>query len=340
MEKTDNKKNQNPPSGFRSYLRKISIHFPKLFPPPSADRLKNSLSLFEVEMDWIVSMSNQDLPSGSKISWKPSAKKMLDEAKIASTLGDTEKGWRCLKAADRFLYYGLAEVAPELLLAKEKTIIKEANDEIKKLSTWRKNTINDLLPEKTINDLLPEKKEESLNEFKLIITQERVNRIVEAKKILDEHFDNIYQKQTIIKSRLNILFYLGGLLIIFWFIANPPVPLKIDKEDPFNYLVNHSLHFWWFVVLSGCLGAILSSFTDTISNFGKRSSIPNELSLGFLLLSRLMVGALSSIAVILILSADILSYKPDTVAMVLTLAFVSGFSDRFLASAIGKMLNS
>lgn len=331
MEKTDNKKNQNPPSGFRSYLRKISIHFPKLFPPPSADRLKNSLSLFEVEMDWIVSMSNQDLPSGSKISWKPSAKKMLEEAKIASTLGDTEKGWRCLKAADRFLYYGLAEVAPELLLAKEKTIIKEANDENKKLSFWRKNTIN---------DLLPEKKEESLNELKPILTPERVNRIVEAKKILDEHFDNIYQKQTIIKSRLNILFYLGGLLLIFWFIAHPPVPLKIDKEDPFHYLVNHPLHFWWFVVLSGCLGAILSSFTDTISNFGKRSSIPNELSLGFLLLSRLMVGALSAIAVILILSADILSYKPDTVAMVLTLAFVSGFSDRFLASAIGKMLNS
>jgi len=32
--------------------------------------------------------------------------------------------------------------------------------------------------------------------------------------------------------------------------------------------------------------------------------------------------------------------KTDTVAMVITLAFVSGFSDRFLASAIGEMLNS
>ncbi len=95
--------------------------------------------------------------------------------------------------------------------------------------------------------------------------------------------------------------------------------------------------FWAMVVLAGLLGALISAFTSAIGTDPKQSSIPAELSTLTLTAARLMVAALSALAITLFLSSGILSFEQQNYAFLIAIAIVSGFSDRLLLSAIEKV---
>jgi hypothetical protein len=304
--------------------------------------LRIALIVFEKELESL--KTNKDAISGvsKNVDWRSPAEGLLKNAKQAAKDRNTEIGWRCLKAADRFMHFGLAEHAPEVLYSKEKSYLIEAKDEKKGLSKWRKDSIIELLDVK-------EEKEPSEGGSPGITKETnegnntliRVYRIIEAKKLLDEHFDNVYQKQSIIKNRLLWLSGIGFLAIVLWMILNLPVPIiQSEGNDPLDSAFSdNSIKFWLAIVFSGILGSILSSFTSAIG-YEKGSSIPSELSSNVLAFARLMVGALSAIVITVFLTAEILNFQPKNYAFILALAIVSGFSDRFLISAIEKMVKS
>jgi phage pi2 protein 07 len=312
----------------------------RLFGSSSLKRLRIALIVFEKELEPLKNKASNPSQLTINVDWRSSTDGLLKEAKQAAIDKNTEKGWRCLKAADRFMHFGLAEHAPELLYAKEKSYLIEAKDEKKGLSKWRKDSIIELLEPKQ-----DKPKIEAESGGTSVVVQyhktnlEHVYRIVEAKKLLDEHFDNVYQKQSIIKNRLFWLSVFGLIAIVLWFLLLLPIPIFINNEnDPFGkFFADSPIKFWLAIVLAGVVGSILSSFTSTIGN-EKGSSIPTELSSNVLAFSRLMVGALSAIVITVFLTADILSFQPENYAFILTIAIISGFSDRLLLSAIEKMV--
>ncbi|MCL6259906.1 hypothetical protein M3O96_12450 [Aquiflexum sp. TKW24L] len=304
--------------------------------------MKIALIVFEKELESLKNNADDISEISKNVEWRSPAEGLLKNAKQAAKNNDTEKGWRCLKAADRFMHFGLAEHAPELLISKEKSYLIEAKDEKKGLSKWRRDSIIELLDfkeEKEPNESEPSEINKEIDESKKKLI--RVYRVIEAKRLLDEHFDNVYQKQSIIKNRLKWLSGIGFLAIVLWLILYLPVPIiQSEGNDPFGIaLANNPIKFWLAIVFAGILGSILSSFTSAIG-YEKGTSIPSELSSNVLAFARLMVGALSAIVITVFLTAEILNFQPKNYAFILAVAIVSGFSDRFLISAIEKMIKS
>jgi len=67
--------------------------------------------------------------------WQQRSQSLLVGAWEAYNEGNAELGWRRLKAADRFMLYGLDAVP---LTIEAGSILAEANDDGKELSKWRK----------------------------------------------------------------------------------------------------------------------------------------------------------------------------------------------------------
>ena len=102
-------------------------------------------------------------------------------------------------------------------------------------------------------------------------------------------------------------------------------------------LENTPSRFWAMVILAGILGALLSAFTSAIGTDPKHSSIPAELSTLTITFARLMVAALSALAITLFLSSGILGFEQQNYAFLIAIAIISGFSDRLLLSAIERV---
>jgi hypothetical protein len=259
--------------------------------------------------------------AAAPVPWEESTRKLLEKAKEAAERRDFERGWRCLKAADRFMLYGLAQVDPTALEIRAKAIANEAADDGKGLSKWRQKSIQGLLEDKCGDLVVPVK----------------ADLLVEAKRILDEHQDNVYQRLSILKSRLQWLFWIGMVFLAVWLILSPPVPRILSADDALASIADNSLVFWVVIMLAGVLGSLISSFTSAIGVDIKRSNIPADLATHIITQARLVVGALSALAVTLVLSAGILSFQELSYAFVVAIAVVSGFTDRFLISAIERV---
>lgn len=293
---------------------------------PSLQRLKNTIPVFEAELKTLEKTSEAKQGTPASPPWIEPTQDLLEEARSAVAARNAERGWRCLKAADRFTWYGLATAAPDLLEAKVEAIANEAEDEKKGVTKWRRESIKKLLRDK---------------EGKLIpVNSRQVDKMIEAKRLLDEHYDNVYQRLAILKTRLTLLFFLGLAFLGLWFVVLPPAPLVVtanDGADAFLALSKTPARFWAMVVLAGLLGALISAFTSAIGTDPKQSSIPAELSTLTLTAARLMVAALSALAITLFLSSGILSFEQQNYAFLIAVAIVSGFSDRLLLSAIEKV---
>jgi hypothetical protein len=298
----------------------------KALASPSLQRLENTIPIFRAEMESLKKSSTAGRGGSASLVWAEQAKELLCEAEKAVKTRNAERGWRCLKAADRFTWQGLATAAPDLLQAKVEAIANEAEDEKKGVTKWRRESIKKLLKDK---------------EGKLVpVSSRQVDKMIEAKRLLDEHYDNVYQRLAILKTRLKLLFFLGLAFLGLWFVVLPPVPLAVtanDGADAFVALSKTPARFWAMVVLAGLLGALISAFTSAIGTDPKQSSIPTELSTLTLTAARLMVGSLSALAITLFLSSGTLSFEGQNYAFLIAIAIVSGFSDRFLLSAIEKV---
>lgn len=95
--------------------------------------------------------------------------------------------------------------------------------------------------------------------------------------------------------------------------------------------------FWWMVVLAGLLGGLISAFTSTIRSDIRNSNIPAELSTHTVTFARLMLSALSALAITLFLTSGLLSFEQLNYELILAIAVVSGFSERLLLRAVDQV---
>lgn len=91
------------------------------------------------------------------------------------------------------------------------------------------------------------------------------------------------------------------------------------------------------VVLAGLLGGLISAFTSTIRSDIRNSNIPAELSTHTVTFARLMLSALSALAITLFLTSGLLSFEQLNYELILAIAVVSGFSERLLLRAVDQV---
>lgn len=285
-------------------------------------RLGNTIETFEPELDAIIEEAKQkDIKLVGR--WDQTSRRLLDTAKQAYREHDAELGWRCLKAADRFSFYGMGA---EELKNEARVILAEASDLDKGLTTWRKKSIAELLADPTgklKEPLMP-------------------RDVVRAKRTLDEHQDNVYHKLAILKSRLRLLTFISLIAIGLWLARPPlsPVVKSVAAASNVAEVVNDPLStrwLWFAVILSGVLGAVFSGFSSSIATDQKKTRIPSELSTSTLTFARLSMAMVSAIVISIFLLSGILNLPRPSLELLLAVAFVSGFSDRLLLRAIDSL---
>jgi hypothetical protein len=84
---------------------------------PSLQRLENMFPIFRVELKAFEESSTTRRAVAGSLVWAEQAKALFGDAEEAVKARNAERGWRCLKAADRSTWYGLGAFAPDLLAA-------------------------------------------------------------------------------------------------------------------------------------------------------------------------------------------------------------------------------
>jgi hypothetical protein len=298
----------------------------KLMPPSSQlQQLENTIPDFREGLNALKAKP----PVSTAVNWQKAADDLLENVDYALKVRNAELGWRCFKAADRFTFYGLDEKSLE---TRASMILNESAGDGKGLPKWRQDTIKKLLTDK--DGELKQFQQDETGKLKLLTVED----VVDAKRVLDDHQDNVYRRLSILKSRLAWLTVLGIVFLGVWLLILVPSVPKMSApsggSDPLASLGANAATFWWMVVLAGVLGGLISAFTSAIGADIKKSDIPSQLSTQTITFARLVVAALSALAVTLFLTSGILSVKQLSYEIVIVFAIVSGFTDRLLLSAI------
>jgi hypothetical protein len=281
----------------------------QLLPSASYTRLGDTLPVSRKELDSLIARQPQYGPTHSILN---DAEEMLRNAQDAlEQAGNPELGWRWFKASRQLQVYAMPD--KEELLARARSILREASDKEKGVALWRRATIKELLADS----------EGKLDES----VKDRPDKVAYAAKILDEHHDNVYQKSAIIRGRLKVLALMTVLALAVWVVVLPPLP-PAEAHVPMCPRI-----FWLTIVVSGVIGAIISGFTSSIKGGGAKR-IPIELDFSAVTFARLALGALSALAVTACLNAGILKLSVLSYELMLAASILAGFSERLLLRAL------
>lgn len=279
----------------------------------SHQRLRYKLPITHAELATLRSQSTD--ATNLRSVYLSTAEELLKRTQAALDNNDSELGWHCFKAATRFHLYGLEE---EELVFRARAILREACDEGKAISVWRKIAIVDLLADK----------EGRLN------ANVTPAQVAQAAQLLDEHMDNMHQKLTITRTSLITLSAIGTIILAFWIILSPPAgKLAITAA---KVTINGN-SFWFSIILAGIVGALVSGFTSLIRTDHK-ARIPIELAASTITYARIVLAALSALAISLFLGSGLINLGELHYELALVLAFIAGFSERFLVWAIEAVI--
>src|SRR5262249_28546140 len=144
--------------------------------------------------------------------------------------------------------------------------------------------------------------------------------VVIARRILDEHQDNVYQRLAILRRRLWLLSVASCTALFVWLILSPisPPPATLGGFSSQRLM-------WLGVILSGILGALFSGFSSSIAGDPSKSRIPSELSASTISFARLSMGAVAALGVAIFLASGLLNFSNPGYELMLAAAFVAGF---------------
>jgi len=282
----------------------------------SISRLAIALEIFEAELEVIFEKSPVG-DSQSYAGWYARAKQLLNAAKRAQGDGDSERGWRCLKAADRVSLYGLDSAS---LTGEARAILSEATDEEKISSRWRRASILQLLSD-------------GKGQVKTCLGPGGVAR---AKRILDEQQDNVYHKLDILRLRLKLLTITAVVAVAIW-IAWPPLSPVLTATGQIVTGTDPGRRMWLAIILTGILGALVSGFSSSMTRDQKTVRIPAERLATTVTFARISLAMLSSLAISIFLTSGLLNLPGPSLGLLLAVAFASGFSDRLLMRALDSI---
>jgi hypothetical protein len=221
---------------------------------------------------------------------------------------DLDAGWQFLHDAERLELHWIDPVALE---ARKTALASEAAST---LSDWRKDAVAAIL--KGIgNDVA--------------FDDQRV-ALIEATKIRDEHIDNVYVRNRLMRLQMVVISLALLALIVGFIYTMVRMRLMGGLGESFrkpDLTVSSALASMTLGGIGACLSALL-----TFASSSPRQSIPDHLANVAVTATRPLVGVVSGLVAILMLKSGVLSVPINTVAWVLPLVF--GFSERLVMGAL------
>jgi hypothetical protein len=275
----------------------------QVFGSPDRDRLAGAISEVWIEFDRRV---HRDGPDDLTEPWARAACRFLLQADGYLAEWNLQQGWVALQSAQRAI---LTNPNDEGGLSRAAIVLRR---EVKKITSWRSNAIQDLISEPT-GKLEPE-------------------RVIDALWLRDEEFNTNYFKISLRRRHLFHLFLLLllgiGLCLLLTFLKKLPAPFTETK------LVAA-------VILFGALGAVVSVSQGLLAT-QVSAKIPAQQIGSFVVWMRPAIGATLALVALVILYANenfkIFGWDTKHVGVILVFAFVAGFSERFIVGAIERIL--
>lgn len=245
--------------------------------------------------------------------WKAAADKFLDQAESDLNAWNIQQGWIALAAAQRFMLLNLKK--RHRVLRAGLVLRREAD----KVTGWRADAIADLL--------------DGIDE--LCETAEDVDeRVIDAIALRDDSANTTYFK---ILLRRRSLFQLFLLLWSGVFICTGLSALGV-LPAPFNNVQHVAA-----VIVFGILGATLSVALGLL-RADVSAKIPAQQIGSFIVWMRPAIGAAAALVAFALLHANTklhilntTTFDPNDFSVIAVIAFVAGFSERFIVGAIERI---
>lgn len=237
--------------------------------------------------------------------WWLSANKYLKEARTYLADLNLQQGWSALASANRLMVLdGDYPKGPQLAATE---LLRESE---KKLSGWRAEAVRDLICDDKGKRLRTDLDKES---------------VVYALKIRDDQFETDYFKIILRRWHLQIIIGLLGICVAgaVYLLSKPWNDLRLTIA----------------VLLFGAIGAALSVAIG-LMKLDLSAKIPAQKLGAFVIWARPIIGAAAALISFVLLRANvihILNLDFTNPWVILTVATVAGFSERFIVGAIEKI---
>lgn len=272
-------------------------------------RLAGSLHAYRKELERRIKKTGAE-----EAGWATTATALLDQCFQLLQEAKLDEAWKCFHEAKRTEIYGLDETELD-------TRVMILRQEADKLSDWRKKAVYALIGSPG-NPTGTKPSHEAVNQASLI---------------RDQHYNNSYYRNQLTRIQFQSSFtaltlFLFAMLCYFRWLFPYEAAEVANTSSTF-------IHFLIGVVIFGLSGAT----TSTILHIRKstvNSRIPEIISNNFITLSRIFVGAGFSVFVFILLNTafitqlKLFSFEVDTPFDFFTLAFITGFSERFVLKKI------
>jgi 8-oxo-dGTP diphosphatase len=281
----------------------------RFFGLPQRDRLAYALDEFDARLKYRI--QREGITSGTQPAWVMAALQCQSQARLALEEFNLDGGWQSLHTAQSMEIWGYDN--NEVLNARA-VLCKEAS----KLSGWRQETVTRLV----CGDSEPAQKDH----------EARQKELYQATIIKNEQSSNLYHKIRVRGRSLRIVFLTLALIVI-----GLPVLAKAD-------LLPGAERHWRMIVaieLIGMFGAVLS-VASSLTKSTVDVSIPQQALGAVVTWMRPLMGAAAAVAAYLFFQAGTLplTIKADSRPYLASfvIAFLAGFSERFIIGAVGKIL--
>jgi len=253
-------------------------------------------------------------------AWAASARDLLDQADVEVRRGDLDSGWRYLHEAERLLLRGRSKAEIDACAT---ALLLEAKQ---KLDGWRRQTVETLLADHADRALAGEVASGKEEPSPAVI-----ERLAEAMQIRDEHSDNVYFRNRLLRRQI-VAISLAMLCLVVGFLSiTAPVTFELASDPLRGGLKINGLNVLVAMLLGG-IGACLSALIGFATAGTMR--IPAHLSNVLITLTRPLIGAISGLVALLVIASSSSSLS-SSIWLITALGF--GFSERLVLGAIGKL---
>lgn len=275
----------------------------RLFGSPQHDRLRNALDEYEIKLKHRLDRQ----PFFSAKPWAAAAKECLARARKSLAESRYDSGWQHLHMAQSLEIWAFTE-------DEVRTARQVAAREATKLSGWRKEVVESLLGRQTDAANLHESELQRLE-------------LYQATLIRNEQFNNLYHKIRVRARSLKVSFFILALIVI----GAPLAARLFGSQANWKMLAA--------VELVGILGAALSVASSLLRSTVD-TSIPQQVLSSVVIWMRPAIGAATALAAYVFLKAGLVpaAIRPNSTAAALVIAFVAGFSERFITGAVENIV--
>jgi hypothetical protein len=179
-----------------------------------------------------------------------------------------------------------------------------------KLKNWRKEAVLDVVGRDATGEKVPGTRD-----------------LIQVQFLVDQHFENVYFKLDVLAARVAVMpWLLGALIVLVVAVAFTKDFILGGGATPDASILNDYV----MTIAVAVLGAAGATLSRALSALGMEDRIPQVLSGATEWTVRPMIGALSAIAVVLVLESGLLPINEPAEPMIYAYAIAAGLTDRLL----------